>query len=75
MLREGLLINMLSTPSKGTLKEEEQKQIWQRLIDFEERNTQKLNQNDVYKNVSFTYSQWYFIYLNIYLILFLFLVY
>jgi cleavage stimulation factor subunit 3 len=66
LLREGLLINMLgifisiltkAIPFGGSIKEEEQKLIWMKLIDFEERNTQKLNLSDVYKHVSFAYSQ------------------
>lgn len=57
VLREGLLINMLATPYKGTLKEDQQLKIWKSLIENEIKNIQKQNLVEVKRNVIFTFNQ------------------
>lgn len=58
VLREGLLINMLATPYKGTPKEDQQLKIWKSLIDNEVKNVQtKQNLAEVKRNVIFTFNQ------------------
>jgi cleavage stimulation factor subunit 3 len=56
-IREGLLLNMLARPPRGSMKEEQQKKIWKHLISFEKRNTQRLSMEEVRQRVMFTYEQ------------------
>lgn len=48
---------MLARPPKGSLKEAHQKWIWQQLAEFEQKNIQRLSNQEVRARVVFTYNQ------------------